>query len=135
MTATVAQPHHRVLVVSSDGRVSQALAASINVTPGMLAYAADGHACDVYEAVTVRAPDVAVVDVPDADPSRAIRLVRRLARRLPVIAVSDSSRLGARALAAGASLLCEKNGDPDSLAAAVAAVASTSPRPAEGGTR
>ena len=125
MTAAGTAPVRRVLVVSSDGRVSQALAASINETPGLAAYPASGTPCDVDEAASTRSPHVAVVDVPDADAAAAIRLVRRLARRLPVVAVSDSSRLAARARSAGAALLCEKNGDPDSLAAAVMSLASS----------
>jgi DNA-binding NarL/FixJ family response regulator len=112
----------RVLVVSADPRVADALASLLNAAPGLAAQTALGTPCDVEDAVGLLNPDVAVVDVTRSQTARDVRLVRRLARRVPVIAMCDCGTLPDGAVPHGVVCCCDKDGDVDALLAAVLGV-------------
>src|SRR4051794_29732359 len=119
MTTTAPADPTRVLVVSSDSRVATALAELVNALPGLTAAAITRTPCDVDDAVTALCPQLAVIDVAHRTTANDLQIVRRLARRVPVITVSDSRELRSRALAAGAICHCDKDGEIDRLAAAL----------------
>jgi DNA-binding NarL/FixJ family response regulator len=124
MTAGTDSDPTRVLVVGSDARVTTALAAAIDALPGTTASSVAGTPCDAEKALDGAQAQVAVVDVSRADPTRDLQVVRRLSRRIPVVAVSDATGLSARAVSAGAACLCDKDGDMTALTTAVLAAAS-----------
>jgi DNA-binding NarL/FixJ family response regulator len=110
----------RVLVVSRDTRVATALEALVDALPGLAATKVVGSPCDVEDAAQSWLPHVAIVDVAARTASRDLRTVRRLARWVPVITVSDSCDLRERCAAAGSSCHCDKDGDVDALSSALA---------------
>lgn len=120
----MAQPvNERVLVVDGDARVRAALAALIDTTPGLQVAATTGSAAAAGALGRLVGATVAVVDV-DADQTNDnLATIHELAEQLPVIAVCDATAGGIRALEAGATAVCDKNGDPDALTAAVVAAA------------
>lgn len=122
MQNSTSQPR-RVLVVDRDTRVRAALAALIDATPGLEVAAATGSVADVGRIARAAAATVAVVDVEAARPDDGLAIVSALAHHLPVVAVCAASSAGARAVTAGASAFCDKDGDADCLMAAVAAAA------------
>jgi DNA-binding NarL/FixJ family response regulator len=121
----------RVLVVDRDARVRAALAALIDATPGLEVAAATGSLADVGRIARMVAATVAVVDVDAARPDDDLAIINDLARCLPVVAVCAASSAGGRAVAAGASAFCDKDGDADCLMAAVVAAAQRPRRPAD----
>jgi len=121
----MAQPRsdiHRVLVVDHDARVRAALAALIDATPGLEVAAVTGSTADAIAVARSMVASVVVIDV-DAHPGDAFTTIHELAEHLPVVAVSNATSGSGGALIAGAMALCDKNGDADSLTAAVAAAA------------
>lgn len=112
----------RVLVVDADARVRAALAALIDSTPG-LQVAATGSTAGAGAIARSTGATVAVVDVDALVPEDDLASIRQLAEHLPVVAVCYATTGGMRAVAAGATAFCDKNGGPDALIAAVAAAA------------
>lgn len=121
--AQPSQDRERVLVVDADARVRTGLAALIDATPGLHVVAATGSTADAQATACTVGATVAVVDVDAGLPENDYALIAQLAAHLPVIAICYTALSGARALAAGATALCDKSGDPDALTAAVAAAA------------
>lgn len=112
----------RVLVVDADARVRAALAALIDATPGLQVAAT---ASIQGAGAIARSADatVAVVDVDALAPEDDLVVIRQLAEHLPVVAVCYGTAGGIRAVAAGATAFCDKNGGPDALITAVSAAA------------
>jgi DNA-binding NarL/FixJ family response regulator len=113
----------RVLVVDADARVRTALAALIDTTPGLHVVAAIGSTTDARAIACSIHATVAVVDVDTGQPEDDFAVIGQLAAHIPVVAICHAALSGARALAAGATALCDKSGDPDALTAAVRAAA------------
>ena len=107
-----------VLVVDDDARVRSALAGLLEATGGMSAVTAGP---DQARSLTwpLRGIGVAVVDVPDGS-TRSVDLVSRLARRVPVVAVSMHASLHLPAIQAGAAAFVEKSGDAAAILDAIA---------------
>ena len=126
MTTSVNQ---RVLVVDVDARVRAAVAALIDATPGLQVAATLGSTADAVAIGRLVGATIAVVDVDTGNASQDLR-VRELAEHLAVIAVCSDADGRRKALEAGAIAVCDKNGDPDALTAAVEAAARTAPEPA-----
>lgn len=126
MTTSVNQ---RVLVVDVDARVRAAVAALIDATPGLQVAATLGSTADAVAIGRLVGATIAVVDVDTGNASHDLR-VRELAEHLAVIAVGSDAKGRRKALEAGAIAVCDKNGDPDALTAAVEAAARTAPEPA-----
>ena len=112
----------KVLVVVDAARVRAALTALIDATPGLQVAAATGPTADVGDIARAAGATIAVVDVDTGQADVDLAALRELAPHLAVIAVGSGAD-GRRALEAGAIALCDKNGDPDALTAAVTAAA------------
>ncbi|SNR90333.1 hypothetical protein SAMN04488107_0543 [Geodermatophilus saharensis] len=107
----------RVLVLDADPRVRDGLLRLLETDPGVTAVPPGAHA------------DVALVDVDRPDRSAAVGRVRRLAGRVPVVALGLDGAVRAATLAAGARAFVEKDGATDDLLTALsAAVPGRSPR-------
>jgi len=116
-------PAQRVLVVDRDARVRAALAALIDATPGLEVAAATGSVAEAALLAQATGAAVAVVDIEASRPDDDLAAIHELAGRLPVVAVCAANSAGARAVTAGATAFCDKDGDADCLTAAVAAAA------------
>jgi DNA-binding NarL/FixJ family response regulator len=116
----------RVLVVSSDARVSGALTAVLSGLPALPAQTRAATPARAYEIATAWEPDVAVVDVNRATATRDLGVLRRLGRTIPVVAICDCQDLVGRAAACGVVCCCEKNGDVGALTDAVTSAAARS---------
>ena len=120
----MAQPVHRhVLVIGDDTRVRAALAALIDATPGLQVAATIGSTADALAIGRYVGATVAVVDVDAGQTEHDFATIRQLAEHLTVIAIGNATAGAIRALQAGATAVCDKNGDPDALTAAVEAAA------------
>lgn len=93
----------RVYVVDDDPRVQIALRHLLSTSDDL---ETTGDAADA---------DVALVDVLLPDLDRGLALIRTLAHRLPVVALSVSTASRDAALAAGARRFCDKDGGTDVL--------------------
>lgn len=113
----------RVLVVDGDGRVRAALAALIDATPGLRVAATTASTGGADVVARSAGATVAIVDVDTGRLEDELATIHALAEHLPVVAVGNAGSNGVRAMAAGATAFCDKDGDPDSLTAAVAAAA------------
>lgn len=116
-------PARRVLVVDRDERVRTALAALIDATPGLEVAATTGSIEDAGRVARAAGATVAVVDIEAAKPDDDLDTVRGLAAHLPVVAICAATSAGLRAVTAGATAFCDKDGDADCLTAAVTAAA------------
>jgi DNA-binding NarL/FixJ family response regulator len=122
----------RVLVVDDDARVRTALGELLATTADLVPAACAATPADAHAAAESAGPlDVAVVDIRLADPATGLALIRRLAPRVPVVAVSVSSAHRAAALTAGATAFLDKDGRLDTLLAVLRAVVD----PKNGGSR
>lgn len=115
-------PTIRVLVVDDDARVRNALSRLLSDVSGIQGLSVDGDQAMRLVKWGSAVCDVAVVDMPSTS-SAASLLVPRLAAVIPVVVVSLSPMVRRAALAAGAGHFVEKGGDPDSLIAAIRAMA------------
>lgn len=105
----------RVLVLAADTRVRCGLAALLDATAGLQVVAQAGSLRAALNAIAVRNPDVAVVDVCLNDAERSYAAIRAIAAMLPPVAVSAARADAAMAVAAGAIACCDKDGDADPL--------------------
>ncbi len=116
------RPHRaRVLVVDGDQRVRAAVRALLDDGAGTEVQAVDRDEAMRWQPQALAGIEVAVVDISTAS-SQDLTLVERLADVMPVVAVSMSGSARVAALAAGASLFVDKDGDASALVAAVRAV-------------
>ena len=120
----MAQPVNKhVLVVDDDTRVRAAIAALIDATPGLQVAATIGSTADALAIGRYVGATVAVVDIDAGQTDDDFASIRELAEHLTVIAIGTATASAIRALQAGATAVCDKNGDPDALTAAVEAAA------------
>lgn len=117
----------RVLVVGDDARVRAALAALIDATPGLLVAATIGSTADALAIGRFVGATLAVVDLDAGQADDDFATIRELAELLPVIAVGHATAGCIRAMEAGATAVCDKNGNPDVLTATVEAAARCRP--------
>ena len=112
----------RVLVIDDDPRVRTALGALLASTADLAPAGQAASAAEAEDAEGAHGPfDLAVVDVLLPEAATGLALIRRLAARGPVVAISVSSAHRAPALAAGAIAFLDKDGRPDTLLAALRA--------------
>jgi DNA-binding NarL/FixJ family response regulator len=109
----------RVLVVDDDARVRTALCGLLASTADLTVASAPTTAEGWTAAERDGSFDVAVVDILLPDPATGLTIIRRLARRVPVLAISVTGAHRADALAAGAAAFLDKDGHPDVLLAAL----------------
>jgi DNA-binding NarL/FixJ family response regulator len=115
-----------VLVVDDDPRVRAALVRLLDDVAGLQVAAVDVEQAVRLSSLTSLETDVAVVDLAGpASPGEDV--VRRLAPRVQVVAVSLSGTVRAAALRAGASVFLEKDGDDRGLIEAIRTAASGVP--------
>jgi DNA-binding NarL/FixJ family response regulator len=124
----------RVLVIDADARVRAALAALIDGTPGLRVVATTGSTADAGSIACSTRATVVVVDLDAGQRDDDFAVIGQLAGQLPVVAICYAGSSDARAVAAGATALCDKSGDPDALTAAVTAVARHRSMPEPTGT-
>ena len=112
----------RVLVIDDDARVRTAFGELLSSTTDLVVAASVATASEACTAAESAEPfDLAVVDIRLPDPATGLALIRRLARQVPVVAVSISSAHRTAALTAGATSFLDKEGRPDTLLAALRA--------------
>lgn len=128
------QGRERVLVIDADTRVRAALAALIEATPGLRVVATTGSTADAGSIACSTRATVVVVDVDAGHRDDDFAVIRQFASQLPVVAICYAGSSGAGAVAAGATALCDKSGDPDALTAAVTAAARQRSTPEPTGT-
>ncbi|MGZ6914012.1 MAG: CPBP family glutamic-type intramembrane protease [Oryzihumus sp.] len=109
----------RLLVVLPDPRVRQAVRRLLMSTADLQVVAEATDATRARQAVATTHPDAVLVDVGPGHCPEGLDLVRDLAVTLPVIATSPGRAEQRAALAAGAVLHLEQDGDPEQILAAL----------------
>lgn len=115
-----------VLVVDDDPRVRAALVRMLDELADVSVAAIDTEQAMRLSSLTTLDTDVAVVDLP-GPASCGEEVIRRLAPRVPVVAVSLCGAARCVALRAGATSFVEKDGDDGALLDAIRAVAAGEP--------
>ena len=99
--------------------IASRLAGVLAVTPGLAVAASTGSARRALALASAGAADVALVDALLPTLADGVRLVQRLTRYMPVVAISLDGTSRDRMLAAGAVTYLEKDGGVEALLGAV----------------
>jgi DNA-binding NarL/FixJ family response regulator len=111
------EPRIRILILDDRERVRQSLRALLQTFPGIDAIAEAKNGCAAFDYLEEFQPDVVVIGVqhPDREGLDAIRLFKKYAPRVTVIALSLYADVELAARAAGADVFVSQGEPPEKL--------------------
>ncbi len=128
---TPSRPRCRIVVIDSDRRVRDSLAALLELSPDLEMVGTASRAEDAYTLAVAQLPDVVVVDPRLPDDRTGLDLVARLRAAWPAICIvvaGTASEGAADALACGADEFVPKAGGVEAFMAAIVRAATRADR-------